>query len=155
MQQYIDTFGYIKNYNPHEVSSLLLIKELFGTVPKDHRVLQEKNGLGWIYTYMVNSDGQKNGYYVSTYENNLIEINYYTNNTRNGKFYSWNHNGSRKSETLFINDIPHGYYTQWNEDNQIMNITRYDSGYFDGFHIEYNHETNDIDELTRYKQMRI
>lgn len=152
MQQYVDSFGFIKNYDPQNADISLLMKEIFGKVPKDHQVLQENNGLGWVYTYMVDSSNNWDGFRISQYNNNLISITKYEHNIRNGRFYSWHHNGVRKSETLFINDVPHGYFSEWNDDGEVINITRYDYGRFDGFHLEYNHENNKLEELSRYRE---
>lgn len=152
MQQYVDQFGYIKNYNPETTHVSLLIDELTKSVDTSHSIIQKKNG-PWLDIWVIDNETQKHdGFYMIIYSNSLTCLRYFKQGENHGRIYSWTENGKRKSESIFINNCPHGYLTEWNEYGNIMELIRYDNGLCDGFNITYDKETDSIDYLSRFKQ---
>ena len=153
MDQYIDSFGFIKSYNPEVANVTLLINDLTKVFSKTHNIVHDKNGPNWLDIYSVDTTTNKHdGFYMIIYKNNLVTLKNYKQGKNHGRIYKWFANGQRKSESIFIDDYPHGYMTSWNEYQEIIEITRYDNGAFDGFNIEYDPETDHLENLSRYRQ---
>jgi antitoxin component YwqK of YwqJK toxin-antitoxin module len=152
MQQYITHYGQMKSYNPTTTRSDLLIDELFDRASKTHDLINIIDHNHKVY-YMKNKEtGEKDGYYVSLFNDTVVTLHSYKNDLKNGFYYTWYLTGQRHSEQLFINDQPHGYHTIWNIDGDIIEITRYSNNLHDGFNIKFDRETNMLEEVDRYQQ---
>ncbi len=152
MQQYVDQFGYIKNYNPETADVHLLIQELVENLPKTHSIM-EYNNQDWTDIYVINNNTQnRDGFYLKIFMNNLMSLSTYMDNKLNGYYYAWYSTGHKERECIYVNNSIHSYYIHWTKDNKAIELTRYDNGLFDGMHIKYYPKTDSIDECSRFKE---